>query len=80
MTRHWSEETRWQPLGAIVQRLKRRVEAAIEAGDEFEGAIAHDELTDAEWRLRQAKRLKKKTQQRGNALGMTANDERNVDE
>lgn len=54
--RHWTEETRWQPLGAVVQRLKRRVDRAIAAGAEFEGGLVHQDLVEAEWRLRQAER------------------------
>lgn len=66
---HWMDETRWQPLSEIVARLKRRVEAAIEAGDSFEGELAHDELTAAEHRLRMAERSKEKARQRANASG-----------
>lgn len=69
MTRHWSEETCWQPLGAVVNRLKRKVCEAIVAGDEFEAELTHDELISAEWRLRQAERLKEKARLRTNASG-----------
>lgn len=54
--RHWSEDTNWQRLGQVVETLKRRVEAAYYASDEDGAAEAHDDLTNAEWRLRQAER------------------------
>lgn len=61
INRHWTEDTRWQPLGAVVQRLKRRVDRAIAAGAEFEGGLVHQDLVEAEWRLRQAERNRRKT-------------------
>ena len=54
--KHWSEETKWQPLAAVVAKLKARVDAAIAARDEFTAEAAHDDLVSAEWRLRQAER------------------------
>lgn len=56
----WRDETRWQPLGAIVQRLKRKVESAYHHCDEDTASEAHDDLTAAEWRLRSAERLKER--------------------
>jgi hypothetical protein len=56
MTKHWSEETSWQPLSAAVDRLKRQVEAAYYRGDDEAAGAAHHDLTSAEWRLRQAER------------------------
>lgn len=56
--KHWRDDTSWQSLGDVVTRLKERVEAAIRAGDGPAGAEAHDDLTEAEWRLRQAERSK----------------------
>ena len=57
--KHWSEETNWKPLSAAVEALKRKVDAAYYAGDEATADQAHDDLTSAEWRLRQAERKKK---------------------
>ena len=54
--KHWSEETNWKRLDAVVARLKAKVNAAIEARDNFSGEAAHDDLVAAEWRLRQAER------------------------
>lgn len=54
--RHWSEDTDWQRLGDVVERLKRRVEDAWYRCDEQAADEAHDDLTSAEWRLRQAER------------------------
>lgn len=54
--KHWSEETNWQRLSEVVDRLKEQVNAAIEARDDFAGEAAHDDLVSAEWRLRQAER------------------------
>lgn len=56
----WRDETRWQPLGAVVQRLKREVEASYHRCDEDAASEAHDDLTEAEWRLRAAERLKER--------------------
>lgn len=54
--RHWTEETNWQPLSAVVSRLKRQVEEAYHYCREQEADEAHDDLVRAEWRLRQAER------------------------
>lgn len=54
--KHWSEETRWQPLSAVVAALKGKVEAAYYRGDEAEADAAHDDLISAEHRLRMAER------------------------
>ena len=59
MTRHWSEETNWQPLNDAVDALKRKVEAAYYASDDAAAGDAHDDLTSAEWRLRRAERHRK---------------------
>lgn len=56
--KHWSEETNWKPLSAVVDGLKRKVEAAYYACDAATADAAHDDLTSAEWRLRQAERRK----------------------
>lgn len=56
MKKHWSEETGFEPLKDAVARLKTKVERAyFECRDDGAGA-AHDDLTSAEWRLRQADR------------------------
>ena len=54
--RHWSEETCWQPIAEVVERLKARVDAAIAARDDAAGDAAHEELIRAEHRLRMAER------------------------
>ena len=54
--KHWSEETNWKPLSEAVDALKRKVEAAYYRSDEDTASAAHDDLTAAEWRLRQAER------------------------
>ena len=54
--KHWSEETRWQPLSVAVARLKAKVERAYHECRDDDAAQAHDDLTSAEWRLRQAER------------------------
>lgn len=54
--KHWSEETNWQSLGEIVDRLKARVNDAISRRDDFAGEAAHDDLIGAEHRLRMAER------------------------
>ena len=54
--RHWSEETNWQPLSAVVECLKKKVDAAIAARDEFTAEVAHNDLVSAEHRLRMAER------------------------
>lgn len=56
--KHWSEETNWKPLSVAVASLKRKVEAAYYACDAATADAAHDDLTSAEWRLRQAERRK----------------------
>lgn len=59
MKKHWSEETGFEPLSDAVARLKAKVEQAYyECRDEDAGA-SHDDLTSAEWRLRQADRRRK---------------------
>ena len=50
----WRESTDWRRLGDVVADLKRRVEAAYHAADDGAAADAHDDLTSAEWRLRNA--------------------------
>lgn len=54
--RHWSEETSFERLSEIVARLKARVDDAISARDDFAGDAAHEELINAEARLRMAER------------------------
>ncbi len=54
--KHWSEDTNWQRLSVVVDRLKELVDAAIAARDDFTGEAAHNDLVAAEWRLRQAER------------------------
>lgn len=54
--KHWSDETRWQPLADIVAALKVRTEAAYRAGRDDEADAAHDELVAVEHRLRMAER------------------------
>lgn len=56
MNRHWSEETRWQPLSEAVSKLKAEVEKAYYECREADADAAHDDLVSAEWRLRQAER------------------------
>ncbi len=57
--KHWTEETNWKPLSDVVERLKRDVERAYyECRDDDAGEL-HDDLTSAEWRLRQAERKRK---------------------
>jgi len=53
---HWSEDTNWQRLGEVVNRLKAKVDQAVAARDDFTGDQAHADLVSAEWRLRQAER------------------------
>lgn len=57
--RHWSEDTNWQRLSEVVERLKRRVEDAYFRSDEARAEQAHDDLLSAEWRLRQAEKRQK---------------------
>ena len=59
MSKHWSEETRWQPLSEAVARLKAKVEAAYHMSQEQQASDAHEDLICAEWRLRMAERSKK---------------------
>lgn len=54
--KHWSEETRWQPLSEIVGQMKARVEALYRAGEDDAVDRAHDDLVAAEHRLRLAER------------------------
>jgi hypothetical protein len=54
--KHWSDETRWQPLADVVATLKARVEAAYTTAHEDDLDAAHDELVTAEHRLRMAER------------------------
>ena len=54
--RHWSEETRWEPIAEVVERLKARVDASIAARDDAGGDAAHADLIAAEHRLRMAER------------------------
>lgn len=56
MSKHWSEETGFEPLSAAVERLKAKVERAYYECRDQEAEQAHDDLTSAEWRLRQAER------------------------
>lgn len=58
--RHWTEETKWLPLGLIVGDLKRKVEAHYYNCQEDDASNAHSDLLFAEWRLRQAERRKQK--------------------
>lgn len=59
MSRHWSEETGFEPLSAAVARLKAKVERAYYECRDEDAGDAHDDLTSAEWRLRQAERSRK---------------------
>jgi len=52
----WLDSTDWQRLGDVAACIKRRVEAAYHACDDDTAAEAHDDLTSAEWRLRQAEK------------------------
>jgi hypothetical protein len=54
--KHWSDETRWQPLAEVVAGLKAKVEAAYATAQEADLDAAHDELVAVEHRLRMAKR------------------------
>lgn len=54
--KHWSEETNWQRLGEIVDRIKARVDDAIARRDDHDGEAAHEDLISAEHRLRMAER------------------------
>jgi hypothetical protein len=54
--KHWSEDTNWQRLSAVVGCLKAQVDAAIAARDEHTAEAAHQDLICVEWRLRQAER------------------------
>lgn len=46
----------WQAISGLVRRLKRDVERAYyECRDDDAGEL-HDELTSAEWRMRQAQK------------------------
>ena len=56
MSNHWSENTNWQSLEYAATALKSKVEAAYFAGNDQDAGDAHDDLTSAEWRLRQAER------------------------
>ena len=78
--RHWTEETSWQRLGDIVAGLKLKVEAAVNAGDGFEADLAHQDLIDAECRLRMADRSKEKARQCANTPGLTATNKGKGDE
>lgn len=57
--RHWSEDTDWERLGAVVSRLKRDVERAYYECRNEDAGRAHEDLIRAEWRLRQAERRRK---------------------
>ena len=57
--KHWSDETNWLPLRAAVVALKAQAEAAYRAGKDDEAGAAHDDLTAAEWRMRQAGKQEK---------------------
>lgn len=59
------QSSNWQSIGDLVARLKARTVAAIEAGDEFEAEISHEELTAAEWRQHQSERLAARRKNRG---------------
>lgn len=52
--KHWSDETRWQPLAEVAARLKAKVEAAYVAGRDDEADAAHDDLVAVEHRARMA--------------------------
>ena len=52
----WSEETNWQYLSDAVAALKREVERAYYESRDDDAGATHDDLTAAEWRLRQAER------------------------
>ncbi len=54
--KHWSDETRWQPLADVVAGLKAKVEAAYREGRDEDADAAHDDLTAVEHRLRMAER------------------------
>lgn len=52
----WREDTNWQRLSAVVSRLKADVERAYYQCDDEAAGQAHDDLTSAEWRMRQAQK------------------------
>ena len=52
----WREDTNWRRLGEVVDRLKRDVERAYHDCRDDDAGDLHDDLTSAEWRLRQAER------------------------
>jgi len=52
----WREETRRGPLVIAAATLKAVVNEAICRGDGFTAEIAHEDLVDVEWRLRQSER------------------------
>ena len=56
MSKHWSEETRFQPLSEAVEQLKANVEQAYYECRYEDAAEEHDYLNSAEWRLRQAEK------------------------
>lgn len=51
----WRQETRRGPLVLAVALLKLACDDAIARGDEFTAELAHTDLIEAEWRLRQSK-------------------------
>jgi hypothetical protein len=60
--KHWSDETRWQPLADVVARIKARAEAVHRAGadDAAEAALdEHDDPVAAEHRQRMAERRRR---------------------
>ncbi|WP_128181996.1 hypothetical protein [Paenirhodobacter populi] len=68
MTKHWSDETGFEPISAAVARLKAKVERAYHESREEDAAAAHDDLVSAEHHLRMAQR-QEKTRQRSSAPG-----------
>lgn len=54
--KHWTDETRWQPLAEIVAGMTAAIEAAYATAHEDDLDAAHDEMVAAEHRLRMAER------------------------
>jgi hypothetical protein len=54
MQRHWSEETRPEPLSRKVAELKAAIDLAIYECRDDDAEALHNDLVAAEWRLRRA--------------------------
>ena len=56
MNEDWRMSTDWQHIASHVRRLKRELEKAYYEGRSDDADSLHDDLTSAEWRMRQAQK------------------------